>query len=81
MVQINHDDQIFGNLKTRSRWLTDLKTSESGSGGLLHPYLTESWLDEKIGANWEAFVQKWFFNEERGRTAEQIWGFSLLGGE
>jgi hypothetical protein len=39
--ETTHEDHIFGNLKSRNRWVTDLKTSESGNSGLLHPYLTE----------------------------------------
>lgn len=65
-METNHENHIFVSLKTCSRWLTDLKTSESVDGGRLHPYSTESWPDEKVGANEEAFVKNWVFNEERG---------------
>jgi hypothetical protein len=43
--------------------------------------LTEGWLDEKVGSNGESFVQNWVVNEERGWTAEQIWGFSIRNGQ
>jgi hypothetical protein len=76
-----HEDHIFGNLKSRNRWVANPKTSESGNGGLLHPHLTESWLDEKVGPNGECFVQNWVVNEERDWTAEQIWGFSIRNGQ
>lgn len=76
-----HEDHIFGTLKSRNRWVADLKSGESGGGGPLHPFLTEGWLDEKVGPNREGFVQNWVVNEERGWTAEQIWGFSILKGE
>jgi hypothetical protein len=76
-----HEDHIFGSLKSRNRWVTDLKASESGNGGPQHPFLTEGWLDEKVGPNGEGFVQNWVVNEERGWTAEQIWRFSMLNGQ
>lgn len=76
-----HEDHIFGSLKSRNRWVTDLKACESGNGGPLHPYLTEGWLDEKVGPSGEGFVQNWAVNEERGWSAEQIWGFSILNGQ
>jgi hypothetical protein len=67
-----HKDDIFGSLKSRNRWLTDLKAAESGNGGPLQAYLTDGWLDEKVGPNGEGFVQNWVINEEGGWTAEQI---------
>jgi hypothetical protein len=76
-----HEDHIFGNVKSRNRWVTDFKTIESGNGGPLHPYLTEGWLDEKVGPNGEGFVQNWVVNEEKGWTAEQIWGFGIRDGQ
>jgi hypothetical protein len=54
--ETTHEDHIFRNVKSRNRWVTDLKTIESGNGGPLHPYLTEGWLNEKIGLNGESFV-------------------------
>ncbi|OAG43201.1 hypothetical protein AYO21_02487 [Fonsecaea monophora] len=76
-----HRDHIFGTLKSRNRWVSDLKTCESGNGGPLDQYLTEGWLDEKVGPNGEGFVQNWVINEERGWTAEQIWGFTTIKGQ
>ncbi|OAP64953.1 hypothetical protein AYL99_00925 [Fonsecaea erecta] len=76
-----HEDHIFGILKSRNRWIADPKTCESGNGGPLDPYLTEGWLHEKVGPNGEGFVQNWVMNEERGWTAEQIWGFTTIKGQ
>lgn len=76
-----HEDHIFGKLKSRSRWVKDLQATKSGNGGLLHPYLTEGWLVEKVGPNGESFLQNWAINEERGWTAEQVWGFSIRNGQ
>lgn len=74
----SHEDHIFGTLKSQNRWVADLKTCESGKGGPLHPFLTEGWLEEKVGPNGEGWVQNWVVNEEKEWTAEQIWGFSMI---
>jgi hypothetical protein len=79
--ETTHEDHIFRNVKSRNRWVTDLKTIESGNGGPLHSYLTEGWLNEKIGLNGESFVQNWVVNDERGWTTEQIWGFSICNSQ
>jgi hypothetical protein len=76
-----HVDHIFGDLKSRNRWVKDLKAAESGKGGPLHPFLREGWMIEKVGPNRETFVQNWVVNEERGWTVEQIWGFTKINGQ
>jgi hypothetical protein len=76
-----HEDHIFGKLKSQNRWVADIKTIESGSGGPLHPYLTQGWRVEKVGPNRESFVQNWVVNEENGWTVEQIWGFTIIKGQ
>jgi hypothetical protein len=75
-----HEDHIFGKLTSRNRWVSDLSTCESGSGGTLHPYLSEGWLEEKVGPNGESFMQNWVENKEKGWTSEMIWGFTTREG-
>jgi hypothetical protein len=77
----SHVDHIFGTLKSQNRWVSNLKTVQSGKGGPLHPYLTEGWFVEKVGPNKESFLQNWVVNEENGWTVEQIWGFTKIKGK
>jgi len=79
-VAREHSDHMFGDLKGRSRWLTDLKSDVSGNGGPLDPFCTEGWLDEKVGPNGEGFIQSFVVNEKNGWSAEQVWGFAIIDG-
>jgi hypothetical protein len=74
--ETSHEDHIFGKLTSRNLWVADFKATESGNGGPLHQYLTEGWLDEKVGPDGEGFIQNWSINEENGWTAEQVWGLA-----
>ncbi|EHK98577.1 hypothetical protein M7I_5602 [Glarea lozoyensis 74030] len=69
-------DHIFGNLKGRSRWLTlDLVDDD---------FLKEEWLEgdeEKAGPEGQTHIQSWVDNQEKGWTAEQIWGFAVVDGK
>jgi hypothetical protein len=76
-----HEDHLFGALKARSRW-TDV--ADDGVWGALDPFLVDGWLEgegERGGPAGERHVQSWAVNEERGWTAEQIWGFAVVEGE
>jgi hypothetical protein len=79
--ETSHEDHIFGTLTSRNRWVADLKSCESGNGGPLHTFLTEGWLEEKVGPNGEGWVQNWATNKKDGWTAEQVWGFTLINGQ
>jgi len=71
-----HDDHIFGHLKGRSRWLANFDEIED-------PYLKEGWLDvdsEKGGPNGEVHIESTVVNEEKGWTAQQVWGFAIVDG-
>jgi len=71
-----HTDHIFGDLKGRSRYL-NLDAVED-------PFLKDGWLEgdeEKGGPNGEVHIESWVENEERGWTADQIWGFAIIDGQ
>jgi hypothetical protein len=71
-----HDDHIFGKLKGKSRWL-DLDAVED-------PFLKDGWLEgeeEKGGPAGELHVESYVENNEKGWTADQIWGFALVDGK
>ena len=72
-----HEDHLFGHLKGRSRWLTNLDE-------ISDPYLKEGWLDvdsEKGGPNGEIHIESSVINEEKGWTAQQVWGFAIVDGK
>lgn len=79
--ETSHEDHIFGTLKSRNRWVADLQACESGNGRPLHSFLTEGWLEEKVGPNGEGWVYNWVVSEERGWTADHIWGFIIINGQ
>lgn len=64
-----HTDQTFGTVLGRSRW-TNLDRSD------LDPYLKEGWED----ADGDQFLDSLAINEEKGWTAQQIWGFAIVDG-
>lgn len=71
----DHDDHVFGKLKGRSRWI-ELDAVEDD-------FLRDGWLDgdeEKGGPAGEKHIESYVVNEEKGWTADQIWGFSLVDG-
>ena len=64
-----HADNIFGNLKGRSR-LVKLHDVEDDVGG--DGWIKQGW--EEAGGE---FLESWVKNEEYGWTAHQIWGFDV----
>lgn len=75
-----HSDHMFGELKGKSRWI------ETGSAewAALDGFMKENWLEgeaENAGPKGERHVHSFVVNEERGWTAEQIWGFAIVAGE
>lgn len=75
-VERPHDDHIFGQLKGKSRWIAP----GSQEYDALDQFMREGWLEEgeQGGPNGESHVQSWVVNEEKGWTAEQIWGFAMV---
>ena len=72
-----HDDHIFGRVKGRSRWLANFDEIED-------PFLKEGWLDvdsEKGGPNGELHIESSVVNQEKGWTAQQVWGFAIVDGK
>jgi hypothetical protein len=71
-----HQDHIFGKLNGKNRWVTlDLVDDD---------FLTAEWLEgeeEKAGPKGETHVQSFVQNDEKGWTAEQIWGFATIDGK
>lgn len=76
-VERPHSDTHFGELKGRSEWIAP----GSPKWDALDAYLKEAWEEddaEKGGPNGETHVHSFVINEERGWTAEQIWGFAIV---
>lgn len=73
--QGEHEDDVFGAVRGRTRWVQDLAAGESGAGGKLDPYLLEGWEASEVG-----YVQSWVESVKNGWTAEQIWGFATVDG-
>ncbi|KAL2064236.1 hypothetical protein VTL71DRAFT_4730 [Oculimacula yallundae] len=72
----SHVDHIFGNIKGRARWSSSQDIDDS--------FLKEGWLEgdeEKAGPNGEKHVESVAKNEEKGWTAQQIWGFATVDGK
>ncbi|KAL6715773.1 hypothetical protein ACLMJK_006734 [Lecanora helva] len=69
----DHKDGIFGAVRGRSRWV---KLSELGDE---KEWLREGW--EGAGEEGAEFVQSWVESVGGGWTADQIWGFEVVGGE
>lgn len=45
------------------------------------PFLKDGWLegDEEVGGpGGEKNIESWVFNEEKGWTGDQIWGFAVV---
>jgi hypothetical protein len=79
-VERPHSDYMFGNLKGRSRWIAQ----GGAEWAQLDSFLTDGWLEgegEKAGPNGETHIHGFVDNQERGWTAEQIWGFAELEGK
>ncbi|KAG0644945.1 hypothetical protein D0Z07_9331 [Hyphodiscus hymeniophilus] len=72
-------DETFGNLVARSKWLADVDGDVSADGGPLQLSQKEGWCIEKVGPNGEAFIQSYLVNKKDGWSAEQIWGFAVIG--
>lgn len=77
-VERSHDDHIFGQLKGKSRWAA----TGSPEFDALDAFLTDGWLEdgEQAGPGGESHVHSRVVNEEKGWTAEQIWGFAVVEG-
>jgi hypothetical protein len=75
-IERPHDDHIFGKLVGKSRWIAT-GTPEYEA---LQAFMREGWLEEgeQGGPNGESHVHSWVVNEEKGWTAEQIWGFAMV---
>jgi len=74
-----HEDHIFGNLNGRSRWL-----SPSAYDEITDAFLKADWLEadpEKGGPDGEVHIESRVVNEEKGWTAQQVWGFALVDGQ
>ncbi len=74
-----HDDHIFGKLTGKSRWVAVGSPEYEALDG----FMREGWLEdgEQAGPNGESHVNSWVVNEEKGWTAEQIWGFADIEGK
>ncbi|TVY14540.1 hypothetical protein LARI1_G006890 [Lachnellula arida] len=75
-----HEDHIFGHLKGRSRWLS----SSDYDSEITDPFLKAEWLDvdsEKGGPSGEIHIESSVVNEEKGWTAQQVWGFAVVDGQ
>ncbi|KAF4628055.1 hypothetical protein G7Y89_g10089 [Cudoniella acicularis] len=68
-----HEDYLFGKVAGKSRW---------ANLDILHDdFCKEGWLEgdeEKGGPAGEVHVEGFVDNEEKGWTAEQVWGFSIV---
>jgi len=71
----SHSDHLFGNLSGKSRWIS-IDNPE-----IPDEFLKEGWQEgeeENGGPNGERHVESFVANEEKGWTAEQIWGFAIV---
>ncbi|KAM3081111.1 hypothetical protein ACMFMF_003025 [Clarireedia jacksonii] len=71
--QRSHEDHLFGKLIGQSRWLTLDDVEDE--------YLKDGWEEndgENSGPNGERHVQSYVVNEEKGWSANQIWGFAIV---
>jgi hypothetical protein len=75
-IERPHDDHIFGALRGKSRWIA----TGSAEYEALNQFMREGWLEdgEQAGPKGESHVHSWVINEEKGWTAEQIWGFAIV---
>ncbi|PBP16157.1 hypothetical protein BUE80_DR013039 [Diplocarpon rosae] len=72
----SHNDYVFGNVTGKNRWssLQDIDDA----------FLKDGWLEgeeEVAGPNREKHIESWVKNEEKGWTAQQIWGFATIEGK
>ncbi|PQE05446.1 lccl domain-containing protein [Rutstroemia sp. NJR-2017a BBW] len=73
----SHEDHLFGKLVGQSRWLSTLDEVDDA-------FLKDGWEEndsENSGPNGERHVQSFVVNEEKGWTANQIWGFAIVDGK
>lgn len=74
-MEREHSDHLFGKLKGKSRWV------ELDNAEITDPFLKDGWEDgTPAGPNGEKFIQAWVVSEEKGWTADQIWGFAVVDG-
>lgn len=67
-----HSDWLFGKVQGRSEWLTGAPLADKVG----EPYLANGW--EEGMTEWiHAYVE----SLDSGWTAEQVWGFQVVGGE
>lgn len=83
-----HEDHIFGSLRGRSRWLDPSSPSAQPNPafpeeGIMDGYLMDGWLEEGEGAGpgGESKVQSTSISNDKGWTADQIWGFAIVDGK
>ncbi|ESZ97808.1 hypothetical protein SBOR_1817 [Sclerotinia borealis F-4128] len=75
-----HEDHLFGNLIGKARFCTIEQVAEVDDD----IFLKEEWLEgeeENSGPGGERHVQTYSVNEERGWTADQVWGFAISDGK
>jgi hypothetical protein len=73
----SHSDNTFGDVVGKSRWVAQ----GSPEWAELDEYHKEGWLDEKVGPEGQEYVQSFTVNEERGWTANMIWGMAEVDGK
>ncbi|KAF7889018.1 hypothetical protein EAF00_009318 [Botryotinia globosa] len=75
-----HEDHLFGKIVGQSRFCTLEQAAEFDDDA----FLREGWLEgdeENSGPEGQRHVQSYAANEEKGWTADQIWGFSIVDGK
>lgn len=70
--ELEHEDQIFGKVKGKSRWIALSEVSE--------PWMKEGWLPEMSEGDTK-MIQSYVESVGNGWTADQIWGFAEVNGE
>ena len=71
-----HSDWMFGKCAGKSKWIA--------AADITDPYLKEGWEEgeaENTGVGGVSHIQSLVESIDNGWTAEQIWGFQVVGGE
>ncbi|CAL3964032.1 unnamed protein product [Diplocarpon coronariae] len=71
-----HNDHVFGNVCGKNRWSSFQEIDDA--------FLKDGWLEgeeEVAGPNGEKHIESWVKNEDKGWTAQQIWGFAIIDGK
>ncbi|KAF7932394.1 hypothetical protein BELL_0687g00070 [Botrytis elliptica] len=75
-----HEDHLFGKIAAQSRFCTLEQAAEFDDDA----FLRDGWLEgeeENSGPEGQRHVQSYAVNEEKGWTANQIWGFAIIDGK